>query len=225
MNLEETKMMMQNNYDALLLDYAAGSLNEGQSLVVSAHLTLSPFARRIVRECESIGGAILDHDCAPVEMNAAALQNVLNRLDTKHDSSEDSNCDCYNLDGVQLPISVSRYLQNQDTVKWKTVYPGVHSITIQTNCRESKAQLLKIDPGHKVPEHTHEGSEITLMLDGTFEDELGIYSRGDLIVADEHVTHQPVSDAKMGCICLAVTDEPIKLTGWLGKIVNPFLTH
>jgi putative transcriptional regulator len=41
--------------------------------------------------------------------------------------------------------------------------------------------------------------------------------------ADHEVDHRPVADEGEDCLCLVVTDAPLKLTGRLGRLVNPFV--
>ena len=41
--------------------------------------------------------------------------------------------------------------------------------------------------------------------------------------ADSHVDHRPVADEDEDCLCLIVTDAPLRLTGWLGRLLNPFI--
>ena len=225
-NTEKTvTMIARQNYEALLMDYAAGSLSEGQSLVVAAHLTLSPYARTIVQHCEMIGGGLLDSQCKPVQMKETSLQSVLDRIETRK-TERSSPCKphcCDNITALKLPVAVLRYLENTPAIGWKTLYPGIHSFEIKTSCRYSKVRLLKIDPGTRSPEHTHGGTEITLLIEGAVHDQTGTYKRGDLIVMDQTVTHQPVADKKPGCVCLVVNNDPIRLTGWLGNLLNPFL--
>ena len=74
-----------------------------------------------------------------------------------------------------------------------------------------------------MPRHTHGGEEITLVLAGAFSDEHGFYERGDVAVANENIEHRPVAHASGDCICLAVTDAPVRLTGGVGRLLNPFL--
>ena len=69
-------MAMNETYHSLLIDYASGSLDEAHSLLVAAHIALSPNARRIVQEYESIAGGLLHECCAPVSMCEEALQSV-----------------------------------------------------------------------------------------------------------------------------------------------------
>lgn len=220
-------MIAKQNYEALLMDYAAGALNEAQSLVVAAHLTLSPDARRIVSDCEAIGGGLLHCACEPVAMKKDSLDKVLKKMEEGQCKGKDKcapSC-CDTIKSLNLPLPVQEYLQKAERIVWKTVYPGIHSYEIDTACRQSKIRLVQIDPGVKTPEHSHGGIEITLLIDGAVHDRTGTYSRGDLLVLDQTVTHQPIADEKRGCVCLIVNSNPIHLTGWLGKFLNPFLTR
>ena len=85
------------------------------------------------------------------------------------------------------------------------------------------SRLMRIKSGTAMPTHTHEGCELTLVLAGGFSDENGHFLRGDVAEADPSVTHQPVADPGEDCLCLAVTDAPLRLTGAFGRLLNPFL--
>ena len=74
-----------------------------------------------------------------------------------------------------------------------------------------------------MPSHTHEGSELTLVLDGAFRDANGRYGRGDISLADEHVDHRPIAEDERACICFAVTDAPLRLTGSYRQFFSDFL--
>jgi putative transcriptional regulator len=73
-----------------------------------------------------------------------------------------------------------------------------------------------------MPTHGHRGQELTLVLAGSFSDEHGTFARGDVEEADEDVEHQPIADPGEDCICLAVTDAPLRLRG-IAAILQPFL--
>ena len=74
-----------------------------------------------------------------------------------------------------------------------------------------------------MPFHTHEGCEFTLVLQGGYHDGDVGYARGDFQFADSSLNHSPVADPGEPCLCLAVLDAPMRLTGRIGRLVNPFI--
>jgi putative transcriptional regulator len=60
-------------------------------------------------------------------------------------------------------------------------------------------------------------------MSGSFSDRTCDYSEGDFILADQSTTHQPRASMDQDCICLAVMDAPLKMTGLFGRMLNPFL--
>jgi putative transcriptional regulator len=85
------------------------------------------------------------------------------------------------------------------------------------------ARLLRIAPGRSVFDHGHSGSELTLVLKGSYNSQGERYARGDIEVADETVTHRPVAGTEDVCICLAVTDAPLRFDSWIGRLMQPFI--
>ena len=79
--------------------------------------------------------------------------------------------------------------------------------------------LLHIDKDGQVPCHTHKGFEITLLLEGSFEDEMGVYNKGDFIWLDGNHTHQPAT--KEGCVCLTVSSDALYFTKGVSQLFNP----
>ncbi|MGL1147904.1 zf-HC2 domain-containing protein, partial [Vibrio parahaemolyticus] len=62
--------------NSLLLDYAAGTLDEASSLLIATHLTLCPHCRREVAAAEAIGGSLLD-DLPAAPLRPGALDAVM----------------------------------------------------------------------------------------------------------------------------------------------------
>jgi putative transcriptional regulator len=216
---------LQDGYHTLMLEYAAGTLDQAQDLIVAAHLALSPLARNVVRSCEAMGGFLLEHECQPVAMKPQSLQSLMQKLDEPcHDDDAcRAACKTAFAEEIELPGMLADVLQAQKKPpRWKPLYPGMKSVDLKMACRNSAARFLKIDPATKTPHHSHRGMEITLVLNGAFEDETGLYKRGDLIVTDETCEHTPVACPKNGCVCMIVTSAPIKLMGLAG-LLNPFL--
>ncbi len=58
--------------------------------------------------------------------------------------------------------------------------------------------LVRFDPGARFPAHGHPDGEEILVLDGTFSDESGSYSKGMFLLNPEGSHHEPWSDE--GCL-------------------------
>ena len=219
----QTQDILQNGYQTLLMGYAAGILDEAQNLVVASHLTLSSKGRRLVQDCEALGGALIEAECEPATMSNAALDNVLARLDSGCEESAACATECKNMPvDFDVPAPLQNTLAEQQKGKWATLFPGMKAYDLELNCKQSTARFMQARPGLKSPHHHHRGMEITLVLDGAFTDETGAYKRGDLIVTDDTLEHTPVACKMQGCTCLVVTTAPIRLTG-IASLLNPFL--
>lgn len=81
------------------------------------------------------------------------------------------------------------------------------------------SSLLRIEAGGGIPEHTHNGYEITLLLEGDFKDDMGEYGPGDFIILDGNHQHQPMSE--QGCLCYTVVSDSLHFTQGINKLLNP----
>jgi putative transcriptional regulator len=203
--------------DGLMARYVAGHLPEPARVLVAAHLALSSTNRPLVWALEDAAGMELE-EIVPVtvtdreERLAAIFANP-----PMTSSSPDRFQDPVLPDILRQFVGVGI-----DDIPWKTKMPGYreHLIGEIDGC---EANLLWIKPGRKMPAHTHEGSEITLVLDGAFCDINGRYGRGDIAVADDSIDHRPIAESDRPCICFAVTDAPLKLTGSYTQLFSDFL--
>jgi len=87
---------------------------------------------------------------------------------------------------------------------------------------EIHTSLLHIQPGGGVPEHKHRGFELTLLLDGSFNDVNGEYVKGDFILLDSAHQHHPISEN--GCLCYTVANDALHFTQGINKLLNPLAT-
>lgn len=207
----------------LLLAYAAGSLEEASALLVACHLTLCPDCRRTAGEAEAVGGTLLE-DLPPAALADSALTSVLARLGPAAPVSRPLRPAPVRppLPGL-LPRPLREYV-GADTARlpWKRLPGGLEQVPVVTR-PQARARLYRIAPGMGVPEHSHGGLEMTLVLGGGFSDGHGHYGPGDVAVMTDGGVHRPVADAGDPCLCLAVTTAPLKLTGLVGRLINPFL--
>jgi putative transcriptional regulator len=210
--------------EELLLDYATGALGEAWSLAVATHLALCPNCRRILSGMELLGGSMLE-SIAPAAMNKTALDAVMTRLDDRVEErdtfSPASPADSHK---PILPQPLRRYAgADASGINWRRIGLGAYQMPIPTEDKSATARLLRISAGRLVPEHSHRGLELTLVLSGAFSDSTGHYGRGDFQEADENLKHQPSAEPGEDCICLAVTDAPLRFSGLAARIVQPLL--
>ena len=89
--------------------------------------------------------------------------------------------------------------------------------------RDANVIMLKAAAGHPMPHHGHSGTEYTQVLTGSFTDSLGRYRAGDCIEMDEEVKHQPVVDQDGECVCVAAVEGRLRLSGWIGRLIQPLI--
>ncbi len=65
--------------------------------------------------------------------------------------------------------------------------------------------------------------ELTVVLSGALVDGSERFMRGDVEQADESVEHQPRAGEGEDCICLAVTDAPLRFKSFIVRLAQPFL--
>lgn len=109
-----------------------------------------------------------------------------------------------------------------DRVRWRGIGMG-SSQCILSDDGQASVRLLSIPPKAKLPEHTHEGMELTLVLRGAFEDRGQVYRRGDVALADDDIEHAPEVIGEDVCICLAASDNRLRFQTWLPRLAQPFL--
>ncbi len=201
--------------DALLAAYGAGSLDPSLHALVGSHLILKPQSRRFVTALEELAA---DH---LTEITPEPLSRRDERLAEIFASEPAPRMAAPAAKGSDLlPAPLRHYLgRGLNDIHWRTKIPGVKEYRIEDKGR-GDASLLWVRAGRRMPSHTHEGSEVTLVLQGGFSDVTGHYGRGDIAIADNDLDHKPVSDEGVDCLCFAVTDAPLHLTGPFGRVLD-----
>lgn len=199
--------------DALLAAYAAGSLPHPYALVVATHISLCLECRAAYEAHQAGGGAVLE-SVAIEAVSEGLKSSVLNLLDGPFTPQP-----TYPRTGV-YPGPVMEALKGKPP-RWKSLGLGVRQ-SILSSGREGSARLLFIPPGQAVPDHSHNGLELTLVLQGSFSDATGRFGVGDLEVADQDLEHTPTADPGAPCICLAATDAPLRFNALMPRLLQPF---
>ena len=210
--------------ETTLAEFAAGTLDEGRSLVVATHLTMCPHCRGFVSALGEIGGQMLDR-VEPVAMSQGAASLALARLAVDSPAGRDMPKAAEKSAPVQkVWTSQHEALLGYDIGPWRWISPGLHYRAVQVPCvNDTRVFMLKAVPGLKIPSHSHTGSELTCVLTGAFIHEGGRYAAGDCDDAGEDDGHSPVIDGGEECVCLVAMQGHLKLSGLLGRIIQPFI--
>ncbi|MFJ4144931.1 ChrR family anti-sigma-E factor [Pseudomonas sp. NPDC089734] len=205
--------------EATLISYASGALSQVMSLITAAHLEHCAECRARLRDAERIGGLLMQQprDTAVQLRGRAAMLARLDELPSAalpplpaHDPSPDLLPTC-----LQGHFAAS--LSEQP---WKTLVPGVQRVRAR-GIRQGNLMLLKIAPGVGLPLHGHRSGEMTLVLKGSYHDQLGDYRPGDLADLDSDTLHQPIAHREEPCICVLATDASLRFQGVIARMLQP----
>lgn len=206
--------------DSWLLDYAAGNTPRLFETVMRAHVGACSECRNTVSFAERLGGELLTVESSP--QNNLSPLDICDHFEQVDDTLTVSRADDVIRDG-NIEHFVATYLNSSiDALPWKRLGKGLQL------CRLAKEQgmrmwMLRGEPGTVLPEHTHAGSELTLVLKGAYFCGSEIFRAGDIEDADEHTEHQPVITRDGECICLAVTEGKLRFKNWAPRLVQPFV--
>ena len=219
MKMNMTQDIKHHLTDDILMGYAAGTLPEAFNLMVATHISLCDTCRAQSETLDAVGGEVLDVMPA-VEMTMAedslSATLALIGLGAPVQSRGDDRASSV------LPSPLRDYVGGDlDSINWRSIGMGVKQAILPTS-RGASARLLFIPAGAAMPDHGHEGREITMVLKGAFKDNDDYFARGDVEIADSDLHHTPVADIHEDCICLAVMDAPLTFDGFLPKIMQRY---
>ncbi|MEZ8786278.1 ChrR family anti-sigma-E factor [Vibrio splendidus] len=222
---------------AILKDFVDGTLADSVSLIVSSHVELCEHCQQQVSMLTAqAADSVFESDTSVFESDTSGLQLSDSEMDAF--LSDDGEFD---FDAIaQITADSSQAIEVTPEVQQVTVADTTFTIPRALNSVARKdwmnlgkisrarldfddeahhTSLLHIDKDGQVPCHTHKGFEITLLLEGSFEDEMGVYNKGDFIWLDGDHTHQPAT--KEGCVCLTVSSDALYFTKGVSQLFNP----
>jgi putative transcriptional regulator len=203
----------------LLADFAAGRLEEAHQLVVGVHVAGCARCGRFVQSIEQLGGLALD-DVEPVPVASDAFERVMSRI---HDAPEKRAVPTAEIArGSEQDVPAA--LRNYRIGKRRRIAPGLSMRPIElSGSGTARAFLLRSAPGTRMLEHTHTGTELTLVLEGSFSHEGGRFGPGDFDYGDDEVDHRPVVGDEGPCVCLVAMTGDLHMNGLLGRLIGPFV--
>jgi len=212
---------MKNNGivpDEWIVSYASGALSEAHALVVATQCHFHPDLQEKVNAAEDIGGSLME-DSEPSNMSNHTFDDLMKQIDTLQ------AYDLQPLNDNDLPTPLADYLGNRslNQLDWRLMGPGLSQVRLWTGPNDERLWLLKAKGGTKMPSHDHSGLEMTLVLKGSYHVGQDCYSPGMLEMADDNtVDHMPIIDQGDDCICLVMTEAPIKFNSLIGRLLQPF---
>jgi putative transcriptional regulator len=218
-------MIKHHPSDTLLTQYCSATLSASLSLAVSIHVDMCPVCQAKVAEVEAANAAQIFNDSVPPASDS-------NDADIDDDFAADLFAAITADSGVDDPYAVAPVTVNVGQQQYQlpraltrishskfTQIGKIARSRIALDDGPLRSSLLHIGAGGEIPEHTHTGFEITLLLDGEFSDEDGHYVPGDFIYQDASHLHTPVT--KEGCLCFTVVSSALHFNKGLSKLLNP----
>ncbi|WP_394176949.1 ChrR family anti-sigma-E factor [Thalassotalea litorea] len=209
----------------LLQSFSAGELPASLSAAISIHVDMCPVCQQQVGELtEQYAEQSFDQ---PAQMSQQQSFNETADIMALIDDITDDE---------SIAEVGERYVAKEFQIKDKNYkmpralqsmaigsFSGIGKLNrarIELGEGEIHTSLMQIQPGGMIPEHTHKGFELTLLLDGEFSDDMGTYQAGDFIWLDGSHQHNPKTED--GCLCLTVVSDALHFTQGFGKLLNPF---
>ncbi len=165
-------------------------------------------------------GSMLFDQLAPSQVDDSMLEAVLGRLDEEPPLAFDTTSS-----PDSSPAIVQRLMHGEyKDMDWNRLTSSLQISRLRTGDPQHEFSLYHIKAGGSIPKHTHRGTELTLVLEGSFSDEEGVYQQGDFIERDAEHVHTPTAAQSEDCICIGVLDAPIRFKSWTYRALNPFLS-
>lgn len=210
-------MIKHHPNDTLLSQFVEGNLPASISIAVAAHVEMCPHCQQKTEKLEAQEAKthLSGEQEIIVDSDLEAMMNFITMDPSLDEVKEYVQPSFTYLDReVQLP----RAIANVD----RSGFAGVGKVSrsrLLLDDGELRSSLLQIEAEGEIPEHTHTGFEITLLLDGDFEDEAGEYVPGDFIWQDGQHNHSPRT--KSGCLCFTVVSSALHFNKGISKLLNP----
>ncbi len=223
----EISMIKHHPSETLLTEYCSASLSPSLSLAVSIHVDMCPVCQAKVAKIEASNADELfseqptQFEKSHNEQSESFEEFELNLLDMI--TSDNSIDEVYEVAPVSIKVNEHKYqlpraLTRISHSKFTQVGKLARS-RIALDDGALRSSLLHIDAGGEIPEHTHTGFEVTLLLDGEFSDEEDSYVPGDFIWQDGSHQHTPLT--KDGCLCFTVVSSALHFNKGFSKLLNP----
>ncbi|MBQ4846817.1 ChrR family anti-sigma-E factor [Pseudoalteromonas sp. MMG005] len=215
-------MIKHHPTQEMLTQFAEGTLPASLSIAISAHLELCPCCAKQVKALENDSSeryfVETDNDFDGDLTTDVDFAEMLNDITSDDSITQVHRYIPQTLQYQAKEVIVPRAIASIERSDFSQVGKLSRSRLVLED-GELRASLLQIAPGGEIPNHTHTGFELTLLLDGSFEDESGTYVAGDFIWLDGRHSHTPRTEN--GCLCFTLVNSALHFNKGLSKLLNP----
>ena len=204
--------------------FSAGNCEPAMALMISAHVDMCAQCQQDCLEIQAdLAKELFAEQKAIAPMDSQYLEMMANITDLPISNTvfkEPSNTSI-ELDGkfFELPRALRRQVKN--TGNWSRLVGKIWQAPVNLG-GIGKANFMYMEKGGRVPEHTHKGTEMTLVIDGQYGDGIAEYDCGDFTVLNNQHKHLPHSEADDGCLVFTIVDQPLHFTAGIARLLNPF---
>lgn len=206
-----------------LMEFSAGNLSEPHALCIRLHLDQCADCRSRVETLDSLGAVMMESQ-PQTEVSSGMFDSILSRIDSET-GPEDQQVSTAAKTGRRVSPLEKLLGDDLNSLPWKRQLGDVSVLDITDRFPGQKEQVVlqKLAAGGKAPSHTHRGEETTIVLQGAFADQKGVFNQWDFVVLNQEDDHKPVAVGCEDCITLSVLSAPVKLTGTFSRMLNPFI--
>jgi putative transcriptional regulator len=203
-----------------LIEFSSGSCSSAMSIALSTHLHFCNECCMKVSENEAAAAVLFEKQDA-IKVESDSFTKLMNRIQNEVPVpvvAEQPKQD------TRFPKVISKLIDGDtESLDWEKPMKNLRVSRLLTDETGLILGLHHMKSGSRVPHHSHQGNEISIVVEGGFSDELGSYGPGDFIHLSSDHQHSPQADADGDCWLVSLVEAPVKLTGPLGWVVNPFL--
>lgn len=202
----------------MLAGFASGTLDQGRHLVTATHLSHCPACRARAASLEHVGGEILAA-LPPSPLSEGVTARMAARLDRAATPVPPAPSS-----GLADVPGLPSFVRCLPAADWAWVAPGLQVRRLSLGpASATRVFLLKSRPGAKFLRHRHTDFEMTCVLAGSFSHDDARYAAGDIDIGTPDNEHAIEIGREGPCISIVAMQGELKLSGVLGRLLQPFM--
>ncbi|MFN2375834.1 MAG: ChrR family anti-sigma-E factor, partial [Candidatus Binatia bacterium] len=205
----------------LLLSHATCHEHPAVGLLMATHARLCAECREAIDDLEVIGSAFLDGE-EEMPVSACARERTLAAIAGSRGTRPPvaAASGAAESGRAELAAKVDFVLslrQSREKGKWHWRAPGVREVRMPLQWNGIPVTVAQLRSGLHIPQHTHKGRELTLILCGSLTDDRATYAAGDVLDYDSSVSHEQFVGSEEDCLCLVVNESRLVPQTMLGR--------